>query len=57
MKKFKAIAVMRTYFEIEIEAQDEDQAWEIANETDGGDFKPIEGDQGDWEIYDVKPTE
>lgn len=55
MKKFKAIAVMRTYLEIEIEAEDEDQAWELANEADGGDFTPMEGEAGDWEIYDVKP--
>lgn len=57
MKKFKVTAVSRQFFEIEIEAEDENQAWQLANEADGGQFTAIQGDDGDWEIYDVKPTE
>lgn len=57
MKKFRAVAVMRTYFELEIEAETLDEAQELARDADGGDFTPIKGDQGDWEIYDVVESE
>lgn len=51
MKKFKVIATMYTKLVCEIEANDLDHAWEIARETDGGDFIALP--DGDWEIYDV----
>jgi len=57
MKKFRAVAVMRTYYEIEIEAEDYDQAWLAAKDADGGLFERIKGDVGDWEIYDVTEAE
>lgn len=57
MKKFRAVAVMRTYFELEIEAETMDEACELAQEADGGSYTPIKGDVGDWEIYDVTKTE
>ena len=52
MKKFKVIASSISYFTIEIEAEDDLQAWQLAKETDGGEFEP-DGD-GDWEIYSVE---
>jgi hypothetical protein len=57
MKKFKAVAVMRTYFELEIEAETLDEACKLAQEADGGSYTPIKGESGDWEIYDVTVAE
>lgn len=51
-KKFKVVATMTTYLTAEIEAEDVDQAYEIAHDLDGGQFTPIP-DTGDWEIYEV----
>ena len=50
-KKFKVIATMYTKLICEIEAENMDEAWEIAENTDGGDFTALP--DGDWEIYDV----
>jgi len=55
MKKFKVTASSITYYTIEIEAETELRAWQLAKEADGGDFKQ-EG-EGDWKIYDVKEAE
>jgi hypothetical protein len=57
MKKFRAVAVMRTYFELEIEAETMDEACELAQEACGSSYTPIKGDMGDWEIYDVTEAE
>ena len=38
MKKFKAIVKMTTWLEAEIEAKDEIEAYDIADNMDGGDF-------------------
>lgn len=51
MKTYKIIATSMTYYTLEIQAENEDEAWGIAQEADGGDFREI--DQGDWEIYSV----
>ena len=56
MKKFKVIAIMSTYLEVEIEAKDRDDAFNIALDMDGGDFTPI-SDDGDWRIDDVVEIE
>ena len=52
MKKYKVTATYVVVCEAIIEAPFEEEAWAIANETDGGQFKQI--DSGDWEIEDVK---
>ena len=55
-KKFKVIASYLTFCELEIEAENEDQAWEIAKDADGGDFEPLNGrwnELSDWHINDV----
>lgn len=55
MKKFKVIASSISYFVLEVEAENEDEAWQIGREADGGDFEP-DGD-GDWEIYSVEEVQ
>jgi len=52
MKKFKVTAKFTTYCTIEIEAENENDAYLKGKELDGGDFEPHE--HGDWEIYTVQ---
>lgn len=51
MKKFRAYAVYEVELFADIEAEDEDAAWDIANDMDGGDF--LEMSEGGWRIYEV----
>ena len=54
MKKFRVYAVMTDILFIDVEAKDKDEAFDIANETDGGDFQPIDKyDYGSWELTEV----
>jgi len=53
MKKFKVFACYTTYCTAEVEAEDRDQAYEIARDMDGGDFTPSE-EYFDWHINDVQ---
>ena len=48
MKKYKVKAYYTVYCYAEIEAENEEQAWIIAENMDGGSFK--QEDIGDWEI-------
>ena len=60
MKKYKVIASYLTFCELEIEAENEDQAWELAHNADGGDFEPLKGRWGelsDWHINDIQELE
>ena len=41
---------MTSYAYLEVEAEDENEAYNIARETDGGEFIPT--DEGDWEILE-----
>lgn len=50
-KKFKVLASYSTYVEAIIEADDEDQAYAMAKEMDGGSFIRTGG--GDWNIDQV----
>jgi hypothetical protein len=57
MKKFRVIASYLTFCELEVEAENEDQAWEMAKDADGGDFEPLKGrfsELSDWHINDVQ---
>jgi hypothetical protein len=55
MKKFKVIASYRTIVYAIVEAEDEDQAYDIARDMDGGDFERDKGDDlSDWSIDDVE---
>lgn len=53
MKKYKVIAVCSYLLETEIEAESFDDARRIAWDTDGGDFKEIDG-SSDWRIDDIQ---
>jgi len=53
MKKFMITAYYTTTCFTEVEAEDEDQAYEIAREIDGGIFSSS-ADRGDWRIVDVE---
>ena len=53
MKKYLVIATMYTKLEAIIEAESIEQAQEIAEDTDGGQFTEVPH-AGDWEIYSIK---
>jgi hypothetical protein len=54
MKKFKVKASYVTYVYAYIEANDKNEAYQIAYEMDGGDFeRESDYNQGDWEIDNV----
>jgi hypothetical protein len=52
MKTYQILASSISYFTLEIEAEDEHQAWLEAKQCDGSDFH-LDGD-GDWEVIDIK---
>jgi len=53
-KKYKVIASLTTYFFEYVEAEDADQAYDIAKAMDGGAFIPVDqGVGGDWAIDSV----
>jgi hypothetical protein len=52
MKTYKVLASSITYFTLEIEAENERQAWLNAKEADGSEFRH-DGD-GDWCIVEVE---
>lgn len=55
MKKFKVLASYRTHVYVIVEAEDEDQAYEIAHDMDGGEFDNEKGDDlSDWSIDDIQ---
>ncbi len=55
MKTYKVLASYRTYVYALVEAKDEDQAYDIARDMDGGDFERAKGDDlSDWSIDDVE---
>jgi len=53
MKKYKVTASYLTFCTLEVEAENEDQAWEMAREADGGDFEALP-DLADWYINEVQ---
>lgn len=52
MKKFRIIATQLNYYDLEIEAENEDMAWEMALDNDTGEFRPMEK-MGDWEVCSI----
>ena len=56
MKTFKVTACYFTYCTATVEAESEEQAYELAREMDGGDFKQS-GELGDWHINDIQELE
>jgi len=55
MKKFKVVASSISYYTVEIEAENDDEAWDLARDMEGGDFEAE--DTGDWEIYSVSEVQ
>jgi hypothetical protein len=55
MKTYRIEASSVEYLYADIEAETEDEAWDIAYKTDGGDFKRYSG--GDWQIDSVTEKE
>ena len=53
MKKFRIIATQLNYYDLEIEAENEDMAWEMALDNGTGEFRPMEK-MGDWEVCSVE---
>lgn len=51
MRHYKVWAKCISYCYLEVDAETEDEAWEIAEETDGGVY--TESPYGDWEIVEV----
>ena len=51
MKKYQVISTVTNYYSLIIEAENDDEAWDMARDADGSDFEPH--DEGDWEIYSV----
>jgi len=55
MKKYRVLASYRTYVYALVEAENEDQAYEIARDMDGGQFERDKGDDlSDWSIDDIQ---
>jgi len=52
MKKYNVTAYYTTTCFVEIEAENEDNAYDIARNMDGGSF--TNSDAGDWRIVDVE---
>ena len=54
MKKFKVIASYRVHVHAFVEANNEDEAYQIAYDMDGGDFENDRGDDlSDWSLDDA----
>ncbi len=49
MSKYRVWAKMTTYSYLDVEAESPDEAFNIAKETDGGEFISSE-EGGDWEV-------
>ena len=54
-KKYRVVAQMIEFLECEIEAENMEDAWKIAKETDGAEFGKL--DYGDWSISEVYELE
>jgi hypothetical protein len=53
MKKFKVTACYITYCTAEVEAETQDDAFELARDMDGGSFTPS-NEYFDWHINEVE---
>ena len=55
MARYKVLASSVVYYELFIEAKDDNEAWDIAGQTDGSDFKQT--GEGDWQIDHIIPVD
>ena len=53
MKKYKAYAIISYELECEFEAEDDQDAWDRAQELDGGEFTELDG-TGDWKVFVIQ---
>jgi hypothetical protein len=53
MKKFRVVASYTMYCTVDIEAEDRDEAWDIAINLDGGSFDHDANSYGDWNIDEM----
>lgn len=51
-KKYRVLCTMEVDLYLDVEAESREEAMEIAESTDGGDFIQ-DGMGGDWNIYDA----
>ena len=56
MKTYRIVASMTTYCYANVEAENEDAAYAIAQDMDGGDFT-TDPMRGDWSIDSVREAE
>ena len=54
-KIYRVLASSITYYAVNVEADTEQEAWDIAGQLDGGDF--MELDEVDWQIDSVIPAD
>lgn len=54
--KYKVLVKMTEVLELVVEAQSKEDAFQIADNTDGSEFDRVEG-SGDWDIYDIIESE
>ena len=58
--RYKVYARSVTYCYLIVEADDEDEAWNIARDTDGGEWETDcchNNIDGFWEMYDIEEDE
>jgi hypothetical protein len=55
MPKYIVTASYITYCTMEVEAESQDEAWDIARAADGGDF--TEDNSTDWEVVEIRESE
>jgi hypothetical protein len=53
MKKYKAYAIISYELECEFEVEDDEDAWDVARDLDGGDFKELDG-SAEWKVHEVE---
>ena len=52
MKKYRAIAKMQITLYLDLEAKDDNEAYQIAKDADGGNFIEFQN-SGTWDLTDV----
>jgi len=53
MKRYKAYATISYDVVCEFYLEDDQDAWDVAKDLDGGDFDEIDG-SADWKVYEVE---
>ena len=57
MKKYRVFVKVSEILEATVEAESEEEAWQLAQEMDGGEFDAGDERNADWHIYDVRDEE